>query len=180
MIKRDLNKARIAFDGADTVATGNWGCGAFGNDHILKFLQQWLAASETAVTQLDYHTFEDPRSASLPSLARRFQRLTVGQLWTVVKLAAKDCYGPGNKAKFHRAIEAAALAVEGGGQPWESKQSSSDSGDVEAKQHSLVGATVVCDGADMVVMKCMEDRVQLKRPDGKLIWRSLDQVTQTH
>ena len=27
-----------------SLATGNWGCGAFGNDHTLKFLQQWLAA----------------------------------------------------------------------------------------------------------------------------------------
>ena len=27
---RDLNKARIAFDGAHEIATGHWGCGAFG------------------------------------------------------------------------------------------------------------------------------------------------------
>jgi poly(ADP-ribose) glycohydrolase len=40
MVRRDLDKARVAFDGASTIATGNWGAGAFGNDHQLKFFQQ--------------------------------------------------------------------------------------------------------------------------------------------
>lgn len=43
---RDMNKARIAFEGAGEVATGHWGCGAYGNHHDLMFLKQWLAASE--------------------------------------------------------------------------------------------------------------------------------------
>ena len=43
---RDLNKARLAFEGAREVATGHWGCGAFGNNHDLMFVKQWLAASE--------------------------------------------------------------------------------------------------------------------------------------
>jgi hypothetical protein len=34
-----MNKARIAFDGATEIATGHWGCGAFGNNHDLMFLK---------------------------------------------------------------------------------------------------------------------------------------------
>ena len=40
-----------------TIATGNWGCGAFGGDFELKFLQQWLAASYAGVEKLYYYTF---------------------------------------------------------------------------------------------------------------------------
>ena len=31
------------------VATGNWGCGAFGGDPELKTIIQWLAASQVAL-----------------------------------------------------------------------------------------------------------------------------------
>jgi poly(ADP-ribose) glycohydrolase len=69
LIRRDLDKARLAFDGegrgACAVATGNWGCGAFGNDHTLKFLQQWLACSSAGVPLLVYHTGGDKRAAGL-------------------------------------------------------------------------------------------------------------------
>jgi len=40
------------------VATGNWGCGAFGGDPRLKALIQLMAAAHTGV-QLDYFTFGD-------------------------------------------------------------------------------------------------------------------------
>ena len=32
------------------MATGHWGCGAYGNNHNLMFLKQWLAASEAGAT----------------------------------------------------------------------------------------------------------------------------------
>lgn len=39
-IKRELNKAYVGFytktDQPDAVATGNWGCGAFKGDPVLK------------------------------------------------------------------------------------------------------------------------------------------------
>ena len=50
-IVRELNKAYVGFmgDAEDRVnrdiATGRWGCGAFGGDDRLKFVIQWLAAS---------------------------------------------------------------------------------------------------------------------------------------
>ena len=40
------------------ISTGNWGCGVFGGDHELKFLQQWVAASFAGVKKLYYYTFE--------------------------------------------------------------------------------------------------------------------------
>jgi hypothetical protein len=87
-----VNLARIAFDGAAhlSIATGNWGCGAFGNDHILKFFQQWMAASEVCATSLLYHTFGDPRSAPLVELASSLQKMTVGELWSLVLDAAQE------------------------------------------------------------------------------------------
>ena len=37
-----------------TIATGNWGCGAFGGDYELKFIQQLLAATYAGVDKLYY------------------------------------------------------------------------------------------------------------------------------
>jgi len=41
-----------------SISTGNWGCGVFGGNHVLKFIQQWIAASFAGVKRLDYYTFE--------------------------------------------------------------------------------------------------------------------------
>ena len=62
---RDMNKARIAFEGAKEVGTGHWGCGAFGNNHDLMFLKQWLAASEAGVRTMYYHDFNKNQSHSI-------------------------------------------------------------------------------------------------------------------
>ena len=43
------------------VATGNWGCGAFGGDPRLKMLVQWVSASVAGVSCLQYFTFGDER-----------------------------------------------------------------------------------------------------------------------
>ena len=67
-IKRDLIKAYVGFnlinfDDKDvakmpkTISSGNWGCGAFGGDYELKFIQQWLAATYAGVEKLYYYTF---------------------------------------------------------------------------------------------------------------------------
>ena len=67
-IKRDIHKAFVGFNIINldtepeiekTIATGNWGCGAFGGNHILKFYQQWVAATYAGIQRLDYYTFED-------------------------------------------------------------------------------------------------------------------------
>ena len=65
-INRDIHKAYVGFSLANsdnnipkTIATGNWGCGAFNGNHELKFIQQWIAASYAGIERLDYYTFKD-------------------------------------------------------------------------------------------------------------------------
>ena len=68
-IQRDLHKAYVGFSFVNdiedhlqkTIATGNWGCGAFGGDFELKFLQQWLAATLCHVDKLYYYTFNNKK-----------------------------------------------------------------------------------------------------------------------
>lgn len=48
-----------------TVATGNWGCGAFGGDPQLKSILQWLAASYAECPAIVYFTFDDKRVRAL-------------------------------------------------------------------------------------------------------------------
>ena len=65
-VERELNKAFVAYGGWNNrevvrppaVATGNWGCGAFGGDPRLKLLIQLMAAS-VAGRDLAYFTFGD-------------------------------------------------------------------------------------------------------------------------
>ena len=92
-VSRDLNKAFVAFRGQGrrevelpSVATGNWGCGAFGGDPKLKLLIQWMAASE-AGRDLAYFTFGDEELAReggdlISKLVEK--SVTVGQLFEAV------------------------------------------------------------------------------------------------
>jgi len=68
-LQRELNKAYCGFrpDPSEqlcTVATGNWGCGAFGGNPGVKFLIQLMAASE-AKRPIFYFTFDDFKLARL-------------------------------------------------------------------------------------------------------------------
>ena len=66
LMRREANKTYCGFMSSATtpcghpmaVATGNWGCGAFGGDKRLKALLQWLAAS-AAGRDAVYFTFGD-------------------------------------------------------------------------------------------------------------------------
>jgi len=65
MILRDLQKAYAGFSSSaqslpevvEYIATGNWGCGAFGGNRALKFFEQLMAAT-AAGRGLDYYLFE--------------------------------------------------------------------------------------------------------------------------
>lgn len=64
-IDRELRKAYCGFyrqgfsdENLSAVATGNWGCGAFGGDIELKSLIQLLAAAESG-RAVAYYTFGD-------------------------------------------------------------------------------------------------------------------------
>jgi len=87
---RDMNKARIAFDGAEEVATGHWGCGAYGNNHNLMFLKQWLAASEAGAKKIFVYDFGTSHSHHIYPLIRRLTHFTVGQLWAFLLELTED------------------------------------------------------------------------------------------
>ncbi|ODM88690.1 Poly(ADP-ribose) glycohydrolase [Orchesella cincta] len=89
-IDRELHKAFVAFiqnDGVNIpIATGNWGCGAFNGDPELKFLIQWMAASETG-SSLVYHTIGDAKqSQSIQAMVKFLvlKNVKVGDLYKAV------------------------------------------------------------------------------------------------
>jgi hypothetical protein len=57
-----------------SIATGNWGCGAFGGDAQLKCLLQWLVASYVGCEELHYCTFAQEDLDTLETLAAKLQR----------------------------------------------------------------------------------------------------------
>ncbi|KAJ3700531.1 hypothetical protein LUZ61_004236 [Rhynchospora tenuis] len=65
------------------IATGNWGCGAFGGDPQIKSMIQWLAASQALRPFFHYYTFENPALQGLDQVMQGMveKRWTVGQLW---------------------------------------------------------------------------------------------------
>ncbi|KAL1511674.1 hypothetical protein AB1Y20_004964 [Prymnesium parvum] len=105
---RDMNKARIAFDGAAEVATGHWGCGAYGNNHDLMFLKQWLAASDAGVRTLHYHDFDRKQSHNIVPLVRKLQHLTVREAWAFLRQLTADL-APFDVATFSRRMDDVAV-----------------------------------------------------------------------
>ena len=67
-----------------TIATGNWGCGAFGGDFELKFLQQWLAASYAGVEKLYYYSFGRKEMNNVNKNYKQLETLTVGELYILL------------------------------------------------------------------------------------------------
>lgn len=86
-VLRELNKARAGFRRTAVgpqraVATGGWGCGAFGGDPALKSVIQWLAASAEG-RDVRYHRLYDPRPEGLAAFVGRARErfATVGALY---------------------------------------------------------------------------------------------------
>jgi poly(ADP-ribose) glycohydrolase len=88
---REMNKASAGFTPPDLgldeapftrIATGNWGCGAFGGFVELKAVLQWLAASQCRIP-LKYFPYSESFGPRLhkfcASLVR--EQVTVGELW---------------------------------------------------------------------------------------------------
>ena len=97
-VERDLIKAYIGFNLINfnndnilklkkTIATGNWGCGAFGGDFELKFIQQWLAASYAGVEKLYYYTFKRKEMDSIVDNLEKLKLLDLDDLY--LKIMAK-------------------------------------------------------------------------------------------
>ncbi|KAK4256152.1 hypothetical protein QN277_009057 [Acacia crassicarpa] len=68
------------------VATGNWGCGAFGGDPEVKTIIQWLAASQALRPFIAYYTFGSKALVNLDKAADWIlsHQWTVGDLWNMV------------------------------------------------------------------------------------------------
>lgn len=89
-ITRELNKAFCGFfrphgnrQHLSAIATGNWGCGAFGGDTRLKALVQLMAAAE-ASRDVAYFTFGDAQLMRDVHEMHKFlteRRVTVGRLY---------------------------------------------------------------------------------------------------
>ncbi|XP_022669884.1 poly(ADP-ribose) glycohydrolase-like isoform X8 [Varroa destructor] len=103
-IMRELVKSLCGFQTPgfprSAVATGNWGCGAFGGDARLKFLVQWMAASR-AGRPLVYFTFGDHelmcQLRSMQKLVTQ-QDITIGiSLHRSLKDAERQCWPPGDE-----------------------------------------------------------------------------------
>eukprot|EP00164_Ancoracysta_twista_P003926 GFYU01005263.1.p1 GENE.GFYU01005263.1~~GFYU01005263.1.p1 ORF type:complete len:447 (+),score=102.17 GFYU01005263.1:99-1439(+) len=101
---RDMNKARVAFEGATAVGTGHWGCGAFGNNHDLMFLKQWLAASEAGATRMYYHDFDRKQSHHIHPLVRKLKHMTAGQLWGFLRQRLIQELQPYDVATFSKRV----------------------------------------------------------------------------
>jgi len=100
-VNRELRKIHLGFTAIDEfandyrdlpyefdrVSTGNWGCGAFGGNLYLKFLEQWIAAS-IGGKKMDYSTFKNPKlKAALSGLQAAVLNngLTAGKLYSLIQ-----------------------------------------------------------------------------------------------
>ena len=68
--------------GRRPIATGNWGCGAFGGDPQFKAMLQWIAASQAQCPEIAFHTFNDPNAEILSAVVEKFTT----EMWTVKDL----------------------------------------------------------------------------------------------
>ncbi|KAH3758646.1 poly glycohydrolase [Pelomyxa schiedti] len=92
-IIRDIEKAYVGFRGdpsnpphANTISTGGWGCGAFGGDIRLKFLQQVIAASASGL-RMEFSTWGDQgilRELSAINQAMQRASYTVRDVYNLV------------------------------------------------------------------------------------------------
>ncbi|XP_070926100.1 poly(ADP-ribose) glycohydrolase isoform X3 [Macaca nemestrina] len=120
-IRRELNKAYCGFlrpgissENLSAVATGNWGCGAFGGDARLKALIQILAAA-AAERDVVYFTFGDSelmRDIYSMHIFLTERKLTVGDVYKLLlryyNEECRNCSTPGPDIKLYPFIYHAA------------------------------------------------------------------------
>ncbi|XP_076980743.1 poly(ADP-ribose) glycohydrolase isoform X2 [Tamandua tetradactyla] len=113
-IRRELNKAYCGFlrpgvssENLSAVATGNWGCGAFGGDSRLKALIQILAAA-AAERDVVYFTFGDSELMRDIYSMHTFlteRKLTVGEVYKLLlryyNEECRNCSTPGPDLKLY-------------------------------------------------------------------------------
>ncbi len=89
-IDRELHKSYVGFSPGQQncktpIATGNWGCGAFNGDPLLKFIIQWMAASINQ-RSVQYFARNVYQKSALEDMARHLvsRKVTIGQLYEVL------------------------------------------------------------------------------------------------
>jgi poly(ADP-ribose) glycohydrolase len=89
---RDLLKATCGFtlsmrDLSETtmLGTGHWGCGAFGGNKEIKFLQQWIAASMARVPVVNYYTFGDHEFEEKAKVMVTLEKSTTKKLYDLMQ-----------------------------------------------------------------------------------------------
>ncbi|XP_042552253.1 poly(ADP-ribose) glycohydrolase isoform X1 [Dipodomys spectabilis] len=124
-MRRELNKAYCGFvrpgvpsEHLSAVATGNWGCGAFGGDARLKALIQILAAA-AAERDVVYFTFGDSELMRDIYSMHTFlteRKLTVGEVYKLLlryySEECRNCSTPGPDTKLYPFIYHAAESSE--------------------------------------------------------------------
>lgn len=130
-VRRELNKAYCGFlrpgvppENLSAVATGNWGCGAFGGDARLKALIQLLAAA-AAERDVVYFTFGDSELMRDIYSMHTFlteRKLNVGKVYRLLlryyREECRDCSSPGPDTKLYPFIyHAAESSAETSDQP---------------------------------------------------------------
>jgi len=116
LLRRELNKLHVSFatkiagtSGKMAVATGNWGCGAFGGDTHLKAVLQLMAAA-LAKRDVVYFTFGDDKLAKDISLIHQLfieQDLDVSTVWSLLLRYHKEVISQAkaNRQTLHGGVE---------------------------------------------------------------------------
>lgn len=66
------------------IVTGNWGCGCFNGSPELKFIIQWLAASQSG-REMVYTTFKLPKfTQKMTEFMQTVQGVQVGQIASIL------------------------------------------------------------------------------------------------
>jgi len=92
-VKRELSKAFIGFFGDRSelypIATGKWGCGAFGGDPQLKFIIQWLAASK-AKREVIFYTTGDKNLSNADRILQKYGKAEIREVVKMIELYASS------------------------------------------------------------------------------------------
>ena len=106
-ILRELWKAVIGFDkdpmnlerNKHWICTGNWGCGINLGDLQLKFLIQWMAASQAGRAGVHYYTFGAKELVKADIIIGKLGRCSVGQIFQLL-----NYYGGNVHRKEHMTL----------------------------------------------------------------------------
>lgn len=115
LMRRELDKAYCGFMDCDktscgrgmAVATGKWGCGAFGGNPYLKTILQWMAAS-AANRDMVFFTFDSQQlQEDIHSIHKCIEArsISVAELWRILNLYYSECIVPKQSTALFRFLD---------------------------------------------------------------------------